>query len=56
MGEENGVDEAEELHDSLVLPQVLVALEQELEFITVAACGGWWMVIGGWRWLKDGGW
>ena len=35
--EEERVDEAEELHDALVLPQVLVALEQEHVLAAVAA-------------------
>lgn len=32
------VNQAEQLHDSLVLPQVLVALQQEHELVAVAAC------------------
>lgn len=35
---EQRVDQAEQLHDSLVLPQVLVALQQEHELVAVAAC------------------
>lgn len=34
------VDQAEQLHDPLVLPQVLVALQQEHELVAVAACRG----------------
>lgn len=34
------VDQAEQLHDSLVLPQVLVALQQEHELVAIAACRG----------------
>lgn len=34
------VDQAKQLHDSLVLPQVLVALQQEHELMAVASCRG----------------
>lgn len=37
---EQRVNQAEQLHDSLVLPQVLVALQQEHELVAVAACRG----------------
>lgn len=32
------VDQTKELHDSLILPQVLVALQQEHELVAVATC------------------
>ena len=35
---EEGVDQAKELHDTLVLPQVLMALQKEHEVPTIAAC------------------
>lgn len=34
------VDQTKQLHDSLILPQVLVALQQEHELVAVAACRG----------------
>lgn len=37
---EQCVNQAEQLHDSLVLPQILVALQQEHELVAVAACRG----------------
>lgn len=37
---EQRVNQTEQLHDSLVLPQVLVALQQEHELVAVAACRG----------------
>lgn len=35
---EQRINQAEQLHDSLVLPQVLVALQQEHELVAVASC------------------
>lgn len=37
---EQRVNQAEQLHDSLVLPQVLVALQQEHELVAVTTCRG----------------
>lgn len=34
------VDQTKKLHDSLILPQVLVALQQEHELVAVTACRG----------------
>lgn len=34
------VNQAKQLHDSLILPEVLVALQQEHELMAVAACRG----------------
>lgn len=39
---QEGVHQAEELHHSLVLPQVLVALQEENKLMPVAACEEWW--------------
>lgn len=34
------VDQTKQLHDSLILPQVLVALQQEHELMAITACRG----------------
>lgn len=34
------VDQTKQLHDALVLPQVLVTFQQEHELVAIAACRG----------------
>lgn len=38
---QKGINQAEELHHSLVLPQVFMALQEENKLMPVAACREW---------------